>query len=77
MVSNSNTRGLKELTSLSNLRGDLEILHLEQLKQKAPGESFRKDNKELEGLNLRWYHYNNAKNKANQSNKDDEYLKCL
>ncbi|KAL2348878.1 hypothetical protein Fmac_002878 [Flemingia macrophylla] len=52
--------GLTELQNLNNLRGNLEILHLEQLKFSAPldpkDNKYLKDKKHLNCLTLRWDH---------------------
>ncbi|KAL9276489.1 hypothetical protein ACSQ67_025961 [Phaseolus vulgaris] len=76
--------GLGELTDLDDLRGHLEILHLEQLNICAPLEA--KDNylsnkKHLHCLTLRWDHEEEEEEDEKKRNgiaeKDKETLECL
>ncbi|MCI04281.1 CC-NBS-LRR resistance protein, partial [Trifolium medium] len=54
------TGGLRELTNLNNLRGNLEILHLEQVKfspsNDTAKDAFLKNKEHLQHLTLRWDH---------------------
>ncbi|KAL9328593.1 hypothetical protein ACSQ67_003596 [Phaseolus vulgaris] len=73
--------GLGELTDLDDLRGHLEILHLEQLNFCAPLEAednYLRDKKHLHCLTLRWDHEEEEEKKRNGiAEKDKETLECL
>ncbi|XP_061343023.1 putative disease resistance protein RGA3 [Gastrolobium bilobum] len=64
--------GLGELTSLNNLRGNLEIWHLERLKSPASQERYLKGKQHLQHLTLRWNHEDEQ---AKGTDKDS--LACL
>lgn len=75
--------GLTELTNLNDLRGHLEILHLEQLNFSAPLEAkdrYLRDKKHLHSLTLRWDHEEEEEEEKKRNviaEKDKESLECL
>ncbi|XP_057755254.1 putative disease resistance protein RGA3 isoform X2 [Arachis stenosperma] len=72
-VSNNNCKhkqlqGFAELINLKNLRGKLEILHLERFKFEEPrhvGGAYLKDKEHLEDISLKWSHDDDNNKKDN------------
>ncbi|RHN54751.1 putative P-loop containing nucleoside triphosphate hydrolase, leucine-rich repeat domain, L [Medicago truncatula] len=73
------TGGLRSLTDLNNLRGHLEIMHLEQIKfspsKEAAKDDFLKNKQHLEFLTLRWDH--DEEDEESNVEKDKKSLDCL
>jgi len=73
------TGGLRSLTDLNNLRGHLEITHLEQIKfspsKEAAKDDFLKNKQHLEFLTLRWDH--DEEEEESNVEKDKKSLECL
>ncbi|QHO08456.1 Putative disease resistance protein [Arachis hypogaea] len=73
-VSNNNCKhkqlqGFAELMNLKNLRGGLEILHLERLKFEEPrhvGRAYLKDKEHLWDISLKWSHDDDNNKKDNE-----------
>ena len=65
--------GLEELNGLHNLRGHLEILHLERLKFQVPSSKCLKNKPYLQGLTLRWDQYD----EGGRHREDEESLEVL
>ncbi|XP_050281842.1 putative disease resistance protein RGA3 [Quercus robur] len=82
----SHTGGLGELKGLNNLRGTLEITHLERL-EKANLEFLvanLREKQHLENLILKWYHQDQVNNNEDEKLLEDlqphqnlKYLKCI
>jgi leucine-rich repeat protein SHOC2 len=74
------TGGLRSLTDLNNLRGHLEISHLDQVKfspsKEAAKDEFLKNKQLLEFLTLRWDH-DEEDEQENKVGKDKKSLECL
>ncbi|XP_045813952.1 disease resistance protein RGA2-like [Trifolium pratense] len=74
------TGGLRSLTDLNNLRGQLEISHLEQVKfspsKEAAKDEFLKNKQHLEFLTLRWDHDEEDEDESDVD-KDKKSLECL
>jgi len=72
------TGGLRSLTDLNNLRGHLEISHLEQVKfspsKEAAKDDFLKNKQHLEFLTLRWDHDEEEESNVDIDNK---FIDCL
>ncbi|GAU25780.1 hypothetical protein TSUD_222370 [Trifolium subterraneum] len=74
------TGGLRSLTDLNNLRGHLEVSHLEQVKfspsKDAAKDEFLKNKQHLEFLTLRWDHDEEDEDESDVD-KDKKSLECL
>ncbi|KAK2373758.1 putative disease resistance protein RGA4 [Trifolium repens] len=74
------TGGLRSLTDLNNLRGHMEISHLEQVKfspsKEAAKDEFLKNKKLLESLTLRW-DLDEEDEEESKVDKDKKSLECL
>ncbi|WJX56298.1 hypothetical protein P8452_41967 [Trifolium repens] len=74
------TGGLRSLIDLNNLRGHLEISHLEQVKfsssKVAAKDEFVKNKQHLEFMTLRWDH-DEEDEEENKIDKDKKSLECL
>ena len=75
---NSQTGGLWELVDLNNLRGELEILHLERFSKELGqyGHNYLNGKQHLQGLTLRWNHDHNKRHN-NDIDDDSESLRYL
>jgi leucine-rich repeat protein SHOC2 len=78
------TGGLRELTVLNNLKGNLEILHLEQVKFspsiKADKDEFSKNKEHLQQLTLRWDRDDDEERTGSSSvdvDNEEKLLECL
>ncbi|CAL5188436.1 unnamed protein product [Lathyrus oleraceus] len=77
------TTGLRELADLNNLRGNLEILHLEQVKfypsNEGVNDEILKNKRHLQHLTLRWDHDDDEEKNdgVDIDNSDEKLLECL